>query len=103
MRFILGALFDPLGEKILLLFVERFMALGCGHDLVRVGREDALNEFTFFRFSGDDCTGIKSVVADVETKVAFPRVWISPVAEETLVRENGSDIPSVLDLAGIET
>jgi len=88
---------DPLAEGILLLRGERLFGRGRGHDLVRVVREDAGDQFTLVGVARDDGAGSafggsEGGGALVEAEAALAACFVRAVAFEAVVRKDGADV-----------
>ena len=92
---VLCALSNPLSKQLLLLRRECLMRLGRGHEIIRVSGKNALDQFALVRFSRDNRQLGNRLFAHVEAEFALALVLVRPMAKETVVGENGTDIAIV--------
>ena len=89
---ILRAFRYPLLQRLLLRIGQHPLALGWRHEFIRVGVEDALQQRALSRVTRHNRTGLDRVIANIEPQLAVAMRWVRPVAEETLVTEDGPHI-----------
>lgn len=98
--FVLRPLCNPFFDEIFLFCGERAVGVPGGHWVIFV--KDAVDDFRIFGVSGDDGGGslvlLVSKFGEVEGDVGFTGFWILPVAVETILREDGTDVLVVTDL-----
>jgi hypothetical protein len=76
---------------------ERIFLVGGRHDVFRIMRHDASQEFAAIRFAGNDrrlfrfSTGERAFT-EIETQVGFPRFFVLAMTGETVVGEDRPDV-----------
>ena len=101
MRLILRAFVDPLlqdGDFGWSQIAE--LRLGRWHVIVGIGGEDALDHLAHLRLAGQKGFRLDGGVAHIQAQVGLALFGIRPVAEEALVREDGTYIAIELHLRG---
>ena len=99
--FVFRAFLDPLLERFLLFLGKTISRIERGHVVVFVVGEDAVDQFAVIGFTRDDGGGLAvgGALEGVEAKVGFPLFLVEAVAEEAILREDGTNIAVVADLS----
>ena len=75
------------------------------HLVIGIRRENALDDFAFVRFAGNNGDGSFAIRENslfrVEAHLRFARRFIRPVAMEATVGKNRSDVAGKIDRAGL--
>ena len=89
---VLGALFDPLGEKILLLLAELLAREERRHHAGLIAGVDALSQLAGVRISRLDRATLQRHFSPVQPQIGLPGVAVGPVALKTVFRQDRADI-----------
>src|SRR5688572_23733793 len=92
MRLVLRALRDPAFEQILLRGRKLLVAVRGGHAILRVGSENAGDEFAFIGLTRNDHTLLDGNRSIVEPQFRFAMAFVGAMAAEAVVREDGADV-----------
>ena len=76
------------------------VAIGRRHDLVRIILQNAVDDLTFIRITGDDGVHLQSTLAGIQSQLGLTLVLVRPVAEEAVLRENRANVAIELQLTG---
>ena len=92
-----GALGDPATKEFLLRRREGFVRLLVRHHVIRVGREDTLDDLGVVGLAGDDgdgaaFAGLQCFRADVQTKLALAGFGVEAVAVKAGVRHDRPNV-----------
>jgi hypothetical protein len=97
MGLVLSTLIDPVFQKLFLCFRKFLVRITRGHDQLRIGRKDALDEFALGSVSWLEGSGTDGLIAKVESQISLPVLRIGPVAIEAVFRQQWSDISIEFD------
>ena len=94
---IFGSALNPVDEQLFLCRTERLLEFRRRHDLFRIVTQDAANHFALIRFSRTDRTMLNCRVALVHSEIGFASRTVRPVARQTRVHENWTNVTIELD------
>ena len=89
---------DPTPECLFLCRRQRLVRLGRRHPLLRVVRENTLNQQTVARFARHDGFGFDGFLTHIEPQARLARVLIGPMAGETVFGQDRPDVAIELQL-----
>src|SRR5687767_335477 len=86
------AFLHPAAQRLFLRARQGPMRIDRRHPLLVVLGEDAMDELTFVRFSGNDHALLFLSLARVEPQPRLPRLWVLPVAVIAVLRQDRPDV-----------
>ena len=95
-RLILSPLSDPALEQILLRTRELLVRVRRRHQVVGVFGEDAFDQLALVGLAGNEGLLRDGVLAHIEAELGLALLLVGAVAEEAVVREDGSDVAVVI-------
>src|SRR6266567_4743728 len=98
MVLVFRSLGDPAPQQFFLRGRESLMRLGRWHEIVRILREDALDQLALAWFAGDDGLFGDRLFAHVQAEFALALVGVRPVTIEAVFGKNRPDVAIIAEL-----